>query len=221
MAADPDGPNKGATGVVEDEHHGHHHHGTGVRWLDMILAGSAMLVSIISLFVSIEHGRTMERLVETNARQVRASTLPVLRFNHGNLADGTNKPTVHVDISNGGTGPAIIEWVAMSYAGHPIATVPAFLDACCRTRSSAKLDPYIINKVSGQTLSPGQSVSMLQLSRAGSDPDVYRRLEREGRYNIRLSACFCSVLDECSITDFRQTRPAPVAPCPAPPAGPW
>ena len=61
--------------MIEPEHHAHHHH-TGLPWLDLVLAGSAMLVSVVSLFVSIEHGRTMERLVETNARQVRASTLP-------------------------------------------------------------------------------------------------------------------------------------------------
>ena len=53
--------------VVEDELHGHHHHGTGIKWLDVILASSAILISVVSLIVSVNHGRTMERLVEENA----------------------------------------------------------------------------------------------------------------------------------------------------------
>jgi hypothetical protein len=41
---------------------------------------SAIFISIVSLIVSIHHGRTMEKLVAANEKQVEASTLPILRF---------------------------------------------------------------------------------------------------------------------------------------------
>src|SRR4051812_27806085 len=47
--------------MIEHEGHSHGHH-TGVRWLDLILAGSAIFISVVSLVISIHHGRTMEQL---------------------------------------------------------------------------------------------------------------------------------------------------------------
>ena len=52
-----------------------HAHGprTGLPWLDLILAGSAIFISVLSLIISIHHGRTMEKLVAANEKQVKAS----------------------------------------------------------------------------------------------------------------------------------------------------
>ncbi|MCU1334350.1 MAG: hypothetical protein JWM08_3342 [Candidatus Angelobacter sp.] len=51
------------------EHEGHSHgHRTGIPWLDLILAGSAIFISVVSPIVSIHHGRTMEQLVAEESR---------------------------------------------------------------------------------------------------------------------------------------------------------
>src|ERR1041385_3194415 len=94
--------------MIEDESHSHPHH-TGRPWLDLIVAGSAIFISVISLIVSISHGRTMAKLGEANEKQLEASTLPILRFSHGDMLDNSG-PGIHFDLRNGGTGPAIIEW---------------------------------------------------------------------------------------------------------------
>ena len=78
--------------------------------MDVLLASSAVMISVISLAVSINHGKTMERLVEENALQVRASTLPILRVWNGNFLENEKQAAVHFDVANGGTGPAIIDW---------------------------------------------------------------------------------------------------------------
>ena len=192
--------------VVEDEAHGHHHHGTGVRWVDLVIAGSAILISVVSLMVSIEHGRTMEKLVEANAVQVRASTLPILRFQHGNLDDRTGKPSIHFDLINGGTGPAVIEAFRLFYRDRPMARPGQLLDACCG-RSSAHQAVWIINRVGGLTLPAGQSTPPLTVPREETDHAVFAALDRR-RYEVSAKACYCSVLDECWITDFsRALRP--------------
>ena len=71
--------------MTEHEPHSHAHH-TGIPWLDLVLAGSAIFISIVSVIISIHHG-TMEQLVAANEKQVEASTLPILRFTNGNMAD--------------------------------------------------------------------------------------------------------------------------------------
>lgn len=48
------------------EVHVHPHH-TGHRWVDYVIAGTALLVSVISLWVAVGHGRTMEKLVAANS----------------------------------------------------------------------------------------------------------------------------------------------------------
>ena len=90
--------------MMEHESHAHAHY-TGLPWVDLVLAGSAIFISIVSLVVSIHHGRTMEALVAANEKQVEASTLPILRFTTGNVSENAN--VIHFDLSNtkfGGTG---------------------------------------------------------------------------------------------------------------------
>jgi hypothetical protein len=63
--------------MIEHESHSHAHH-TLLPWLNLVIAGSAIFILIVSLIVSIRHGRTMEKLVAANEKQVEASTLPII-----------------------------------------------------------------------------------------------------------------------------------------------
>jgi hypothetical protein len=56
--------------------HQHHPAHSGHRWLDISLGLSAMFVSVISLVVAVEHGRTMERMVEANHPRDRVASCP-------------------------------------------------------------------------------------------------------------------------------------------------
>jgi hypothetical protein len=112
------------------EHEGHSHgHRTGIPWVDVILAGSAIFISIVSLMVSIHHGRTMEQLVAANEKQVKASTLPILRYVTGNVTN--NQRMIHFQVTNGGTGPAIIEWFRLKWEGQPATGAQDLLERCC------------------------------------------------------------------------------------------
>jgi hypothetical protein len=55
---------------------GPHHHAshTGHRWFDIALGLTAMFVSVVTLIVAIEHGRTMERMADANTRMVEANS---------------------------------------------------------------------------------------------------------------------------------------------------
>ena len=194
--------------MIEHEAHSHPHH-TGISWLDLTIAGSAIFISIVSLIISIHHGRTMEKLVAANEKQVEASTLPVIRFTTGNVSENVN--AIHFDLRNGGTGPAIIEWFRVKWNGQPTNGPADLLDRCCR-KQTQRPAPLYQNFASGSTLPAGQSETLLQVRGADADPDWYRLLDTEARFKVEAESCFCSVLDECWTTDFK-FRPQKVKAC--------
>lgn len=156
----------------------------------------------------------MEKLVEANERQVRASTLPMLRFTTGNL-DSTGKiRMVHFDLANGGTGPALIEWLRIKWNDVPTAGPLDLLEHCCGDHSSSAAQTYWINTASGMNLPAAQSEMVFYVRGDSSDPDFYKRLDTEARFKIQAEACYCSVLDECWITNFK-TRANGVKSCEA------
>src|SRR3954468_14872627 len=72
-------------------------HRVGHRWLDLVLAGSAILISCISLIVAVEHGHTMQQLVAANS-------WPLLQSASSNL-DDSGRPSITLELQNVGIGP--------------------------------------------------------------------------------------------------------------------
>ena len=142
--------------MIEHESHSHAPH-TGLPWLDLIIAGSAIFISVVSLIVSIHHGSTMEKLVAANEKQVEASTLPILRFTTGNVWEDAK--VVHFDLRNGGTGPAIVEWLRIKWNGQSTTGPGDLFDRCCRRRAQPPRSIWQ-NFASGMTLPAGQMESL-------------------------------------------------------------
>lgn len=86
-------------------------------WLDIIVAVSAVFISVVSLVVSIAHGRTMERLVDQNEKIVAADTLPFLMFYSSDVDPQTYGKRVSVELKNGGVGPAVVDWLEVRWRG--------------------------------------------------------------------------------------------------------
>lgn len=149
----------------------------------------------------------MEKLVAANEKQVEASTLPILRFGTGNVLENAN--VIHFDLTNGGTGPAIIEWLRIKWDGQPTNGPHDLLDRCCHARQAVSI---WVNTASGQTLPAGHSEDIFQMPAASVDPALYRLLDTDARFKIAAEGCYCSVLDECWTTDFK-SRPRIVKAC--------
>jgi len=121
-----------------------------------------------------------------------------------------NASVIHFDLTNGGTGPAIIEWLRIKWDGRPTNGPRDLLDRCCRVQRQAL--PIWVNRASGQTLPAGRSEDIFQMRSASADPAVYRLLDTDARFKIEAEGCYCSVLGECWITDFK-VRPRIVETC--------
>src|SRR6185369_16176359 len=89
----------------ETPHVHHAAHGDRQRWFDISIAVAVVLVSLGSLYVSLHTGRTMEKLVDQNARLVKANSVPLLQFDHGNVND-QGKSEIYLAVRNARTGPA-------------------------------------------------------------------------------------------------------------------
>ena len=205
------------------EEHGHHHaHGTGIRWLDMIVGLSAMFVSVVSLVVSFEHGRTMRELVRQNEKLVAASTIPMLDFTSSNLDDATAKPYFKFTVKNGGVGPAVIDWFELSYKGVAYDKPIDLLHACCAeamAKDNPKSGTVWYSSITNNILPARESFDPMTLR-----PEVGDNLLRAfyaAQPNIKARACYCSVLDECWTTHFETSRPVKVQSCDRAPGATW
>ena len=187
--------------MFDHDQHGHTHR-SGLPWIDLVLAGSAVFISVVSVVISIGHGRTMEKLVAANEKQVRASTLPILRFGTGNMSDGER--AIHFDLRNGGTGPAIVQWLQIKWEGRPTDGPGDLLVRCCGMPRGQSLTAAR-NVASGMTVPAGQAETIFTLPEDSGNPAVYQKLNVDARFKIEVEACYCSVLDECWWTDFIQT----------------
>jgi len=211
--------NEGETKEVLPAPDHNHAHGTGVRWLDVVVTVSVVFLSILSLVVSIEHGKTMEKMVDQNQKMVEASTLPLLTNMGSNLDPVTKKLSPREALFNDGVGPAIIDEFEVRYKGVVYSREDLLLKACCvppdlmvRNKSVLRRDVFYSN-VSGAILSARGSIAFLTLG-PQADPQMIKALEmaRESD-DLSYHACYCSVLDECWETNFDHKRPQPVKEC--------
>jgi hypothetical protein len=200
---------------AESEHGHSHHHGTGIRWLDMIVAVSAIFISVVSLVVSIEHGRTMGEMVRENQKMVAGSTMPFLTYGGSHFDPVTNQRGLKLILKNGGVGPARIDWFELRYKGVPYSSEKALLHACCSAALPKDDKGIFYANVSGMMLPQRESIDFIDLN-SDAGLDLLNALDH-ARQDIRVQACYCSVLEECWQTDFTRL-PVRVTECHPPSA---
>jgi hypothetical protein len=193
------------TPAPEVEHH--HHHRTGRGWLDITLAVSAVFISLMSLFLAIQHGRVMERMVE-------ASTWAFVTVNFSN-ADATNfTPHNRLTVMNKGVGPAKVEDLEVFYQGVAQPGPRALVNAILKT-GGQETHGYIKSDVQGIVLSAKEEVNFLDFNTSSYSPEQYTALN-QATSTLQFRACYCSVLDQCAIFDSRKgvRRPEVIKTCP-------
>ncbi|WP_420236403.1 hypothetical protein ACOBR2_12285 [Telmatobacter bradus] len=199
-----------------DHSHGAHGHGTGHKWLDILVAVSAIFISVVSLVVSIEHGRTMEKMVDQNQKMVEASTLPILSLG-GNMLDTDGKRVEQIVLANEGTGPARIDRFEVRYKGVSYTDPHQLYMDCCAAALTQKKGGtswhgvYYAN-VSGTVIVPHDKRQPIDIESASTNVPMMDAIER-ARDDMKMKACYCSVLNECWETNFDRQRPTPVAEC--------
>jgi hypothetical protein len=196
----------GADGI-----HAHPRH-TGMRWFDLVLALSAIFISAVSLAVAIEHGRTERDLVA-------ASSWPFLRAVLSNQFDeGPGQTSAAIGVSNGGVGPAKLESFEVFYRGVAMNSGIELLGRCCGlgpTVEDVKRQlphGFHFEFTDHTVLRPGEAKETLGVRRGLDVGDRFAATLPD----LVFRACYCSILDECWVSNLRDTHTRPVKFCPEP-----
>ena len=187
---------------------------TGRPHFDAVVSIAAIFISAVSLYVAIEHGKTERDLVAANV-------WPFPRAILSNGYDG--KSSIAVGVSNGGVGPAKIQSYELFYNRQPVSSGLDLLRKCCglaagQAAAKAAFPVGTYNSIVDNTvLRPGEDNPVLRVPRSASAPAITDRLAQVSVLTkITFRVCYCSVLDQCWISDLRSTRTAPVGQCPVP-----
>lgn len=144
-----------------------------------------------------------------------ASTLPYLTSFGSEIDEATGKRRLSLIVKNGGVGPALIGWFVLRYKGVAYGKPEALLHACCGVAASSDQQTGLIySNLTNTILAARDSTDFLTLSPA-ADPMLVAALGA-ARHDLRSQACYCSVLNDCWVTDFGPERPRPVAACQVP-----
>jgi hypothetical protein len=185
----------------------HHAHRTGYRWIDLAVPLSALAVSVISLAIAIHHGHTMQKMADANARLVQANSWPLLQFTTGNANDA-GQPEITLKVENAGVGPAKLISLEIFHGEKKIRTpldlVQALDPATTRPQLSLGVTmPFVLRA--------GDSQLLLGLKREGQEA-LWDKLNT-ARFELRFRACYCSVFDECWVSDLATVSPQRVEHC--------
>jgi hypothetical protein len=174
--------------------------------MEYLIGGAAVLISAISLQIGVSSNATQERLLA-------ASTWPYVQYGTGNrLEDGTSAITLN--LQNAGVGPAWVQTVQVYYEQAVQPNVSALLQSCCGAAASQPLNT--ITSDPARVLIVGETSTFLRFDEAKADAALWARFNQE-RFRLRVVACYCSVLEDCWVMDSSESKPAPVAQCPAVP----
>ena len=178
-----------------------HAHKTGHKWVDLAIALSAITISVISLFVAVAHGRTEEKLVA-------ASSWPFLTFETEKNGLDAGGWTIYLQLLNSGVGPARVKWMRMTLDGRAILNRADLMSKCCNVPGGSADEQIGLGLVSQNppvgVLPARDKVEILTWRARPGNAAVMSKLDSV-RHRLRTEACYCSVLDECWISDLTAT----------------
>jgi len=192
-----------------------HHHPTGHRWLDKILALSAVTISCISVILTFQHGAAMEEMVKQNQKLVQANTWPYLVV-FFSTADEAGNSLFKLGVENNGVGPARIGSVQVEYKGK--AAVDARELAKRVAQEAGHGDSWAIHQIHqsvlGGVVPARQMVNILMAQDPYSPAWLVDALQKANdRKDMDVRVCYCSILEECWSAHLQGTQPEPVKSC--------
>ena len=193
---------------LEPEVHAHAHK-SGHSLVDLMLALSALVLSVVSMFIAIQNHHAMKDLVMANS-------WPYLQHDSSNVGKN-GEAVVLLGVANAGVGPALIEKFTVSYQGVPIKNTDDLLRRCC-ARDAGDLQALVAHLITGdmngRAIAARDAAYFLQMQKP--DPghllDLWGALNR-ARQHVSTGVCYRSVLGDHWITTSDDFRPRQVESC--------
>jgi hypothetical protein len=195
---------------LEPEVHAHAHK-SGHSLVDMMLALSALLLSVVSMIIAIQNHHAMKQLVMANS-------WPYLQHDSSNVGKN-GEAVVLLGLVNAGVGPALIEKFTVSYRGAPIKDTADLLRHCCAKDAASlqALESHLFTGgMNGRAIAARDSAYFVQMQKPDQGPllDLWSALNRARQY-VSTGVCYRSVLGDRWITTSDDFRPREVDSCDA------
>ena len=170
---------------------------------NMLTAVMAVLVGALALGVSVYTARLQQK-------QVRGEVWPHLAIVH-------NSAERSLRLVNKGVGPAHLAWTTMAVGDATVTGWSELFGAL--GLSSEALGDDVVTSLEPQMLAAGESVPALQFA-----SDAGWQAFQSARGKLRITVCYCSVLEECRVRGAEAAGFANedwLDACPAPPRPPF
>lgn len=180
--------------------------------LNFIIAICAILISAASFYATYLQA-------DAAKKQVKAMTLPMVQYGHGNV-NKQDELELNFTLTNAGVGPALIHSLEFIYQNKSYDNFFKILEACCEKISAdfaRKLRnpeinmPQFISSNVVNTIIPAQDeLTFLRLAKHHENITIWNTLNKL-RFEVGISACYCSLLDECFETNEKTETQAVLA----------
>ena len=183
--------------------------------LNLLLALCAIVISAASFYATYLQASAAER-------QVKAATWPWLEVISGNFNEQEKAPEIALKITNSGSGPAIIKYVKYFYNDQSYVGIYALIKDCCFDVYAYEKQLFKLQSESpeinffeqfgwlftsesqNRLLAAGASISLLSFKKTSFNDTQWQTVDKQ-RFKISTSICYCSLLEQCYISDGRGT----------------
>jgi hypothetical protein len=183
------------------------HGGALPRWLELLIAVTALVTSISSIAIAVHHGHIMERLVQANS-------FPYMQGGFSDVTDD-GKDVLSLDLYNRGVGPAHEKSLRVKVGDGYVRSVSELISASLGSENAAKSKEVvhsIKNHVPARFIPGGQSQFVFRIPKTAENSQFWDLLKNDSeRWQIEF--CYCSVFQECWHVPGKWQDPKPVRQC--------
>ena len=183
------------------------HHGGLPRWLELLIAITALITSISSIAIAVHNGRIMGRLVEANS----------IPYMQGGFSDVTlaGESVLSLDLLNRGVGPAHERSLQVKVGDRYVKSLSEFLSASLgpeqALRAKDVLHP-VWNRVRTRFIPGGQTQFVFRIAKSPENSQFWELLAKD-QERWDLEFCYCSVFDDCWQVRGKWQEPERVKQC--------
>jgi hypothetical protein len=183
-------------------------HGGGLpRWLDLVIAVTALVTSISSIALAIYHGHVMKMLVEANS-------IPYMQGGFSTVTPD-DKEVLSLDLLNRGVGPAHEESLHVKVRGRYVRSLSELISASLGADPAAKAKGALHltwNRIPTRFIPGGQQQFVFRIPKSAENSDVWTVLAKDSdRWDIEF--CYCSVFQDCWQVPGKWQEPRHIKEC--------
>ena len=177
------------------------------RWLDFVVAVTALITSVCSILLAIQNSHDQDKLVKANS----------FPYMQGGFSDANpqGEDVLSLDLFNPGVGPAHEESLRVTVDGRYVRSMNELYTASLGSAAAASrpfAHEMVKNGVRTRFIAPGQQQMVFRIPKRPDNAQLWDRLQAaQSRWNVDF--CYCSVFNECWRVPSKWREPQPVKEC--------